>query len=121
MFKEVIKTRIQNLVVTNIIDSDESTIIIDEDIMDKADIMNGEKVTIFNISNGYNLDTFATKAVRHSAVICIAINSKNNQSINIGDNLTLLSYKYIENKLMEQYKMINIDVHAKNKITNYWK
>jgi len=121
MFKEVIKSKIQNLVVTDIIDNDEDIIIIDQDIMDKADIMDGEKVTIFNISNGYKLDMLAAKSIRHSTIVCIGTNSESNTFVNIGNNLTLLTYKYIENKLIEHHKMISIDVFGKNKIIDYGK
>ncbi len=106
MFKEVIKSQIENLIITDIIEDDENIIIIDQNIMDKSDIMEGEKITVRNISNGYNIEMIAENAPRHSNIVCCSSSSK---LLNVGDKLTLLTYKYLDSKLIEYHKITKIN------------
>ncbi len=113
MLKEVIKSQIENLIITDTIEDENNVIIIDQNIMDKSDIMEGEKITVRNISNGYSIDMIAENAPRHSNIVCT---SNLSNLLNIGDRLTLLTYKYIDSKLIEYHKMTNIHIDTDNKI-----
>lgn len=47
------------------------SITIDARLMDKADILPGEKVELLNLNNGLRLETYAIKGRSGSGVICL--------------------------------------------------
>ena len=44
---------------------------IDSDLLDRADILPGEKVAVWNITNGHRIETYAIAEPRHSGSIII--------------------------------------------------
>jgi len=49
----------------------EGSITIDKDLMDAADIVNFEKVAVWNITSGSRFETYAIEGERGSGVICV--------------------------------------------------
>ena len=71
MFIEVIKSKIHRVTVTQACLNYIGSITIDEDLMDAAGIIEGERVYIVNNNNGERLDTYVIKGERGSGVICL--------------------------------------------------
>ena len=49
----------------------EGSVTVDRDLLDAANILNYEKVAIWNITNGNRIETYAIEGERGSGVICI--------------------------------------------------
>lgn len=114
MFREIVKTKIKNLVITDTIQSEENIIVLDADIVDLIDTIEHEIVHIFNITNGYDKDVAVLRAPRGSSVVCLHVNSSDEGFIQIGDSITLLVHGHVETRLVGKYQMNCIDYQNRN-------
>ena len=71
MKRILFKSKIHRCTVTQADLHYEGSVTIDRNLMDAADIMNYEKVAIWNITNGNRIETYAIEGERGSGVICI--------------------------------------------------
>ncbi|MGM9846495.1 MAG: aspartate 1-decarboxylase [Muribaculaceae bacterium] len=90
MFIEVIKSKIHRVTVTQACLNYIGSITIDEDLMDAAGIIEGERVYIVNNNNGERLDTYVIKGERGSGVICL--NGAAARKVQPGDIVIIMSY-----------------------------
>ena len=63
---------------------------IDEDLMDAANIIQGEKIQVVNNNNGERLETYVISGPRNSGEI--TLNGAAAHKVNIGDVLILITY-----------------------------
>ncbi len=68
---EILKSKIHRVVVTEANLHYIGSITIDEDLMDAANLLEYEKVTVANIDNGERFDTYVIKGQRGSGIIGI--------------------------------------------------
>ena len=68
---EVLKSKLHCVTVTESNLNYMGSITIDEDLMDAAGIITGERVYIVNVNNGERFDTYAIKGKRGSGEICL--------------------------------------------------
>ena len=68
---EVLKSKIHRVTVTEACLDYIGSITIDEDLMDAAGIIAGERVYIVNNNNGARLDTYTIPGERGSGVVCL--------------------------------------------------
>ena len=68
---QVLKSKIHRVKVTQADLNYIGSITIDEDLMDAANMIEGEKVQIVNINNGERLETYIIKGLRGSGEICL--------------------------------------------------
>lgn len=94
----------------------EGSITIDEKLMQKADIFEGEKVEVLNINNGQRIETYAIKGKAGSGVICL--NGPCARGACVGDQIIVLTYVLADNK--EALKILPkiIKVDERNRIKN---
>jgi aspartate 1-decarboxylase len=71
MYIEVLKSKIHRVHVTEANLNYIGSITIDEDLMDAAGLIVGEKVQVVNINNGARLETYAIPGERGSGTICL--------------------------------------------------
>lgn len=95
--------------------SKKNIIVIDAEILDLIDVIEGETVHIFNVENGYSKDVVVERAPRLSKIICLYINTDDENFIKANDSITLLGFGYVEDRLIKQYKMKSIDYQDINK------
>jgi aspartate 1-decarboxylase len=72
------------------------SITIDEDIMDKANIRENEKVQVVNLNNGERLETYVIKGARGSKIF--SLNGAAARKAEIGDKVFIISYAQIDTK-----------------------
>ncbi len=94
----------------------EGSISIDRDLMDKADILVGEKVLVIDIDNGNRFDTYVIQAERDSKEI--GINGGAARLVEKGDRCIILSFGNYNEEEMEHYKMKIILLNKNNEIVN---
>ncbi len=87
---EVVKSKIHRVKVTQADLNYMGSITIDEDLMDAANIIAGEKVQIVNINNGERLETYVIKGVRGSGDVCL--NGPAARRVAVNDIVIIISY-----------------------------
>lgn len=87
---EVLKSKIHRVTVTEACLDYIGSITIDEDLMDAANIIAGERVYIVNNNNGARLDTYTIPGKRGSGTICL--NGAAARLVQPGDVVIIMSY-----------------------------
>lgn len=93
-FIQVLKSKIHRVNVTDANLDYEGSITIDQDLMDAADLREGEKVHIVNNNNGERLETYVIIGERGSGTICL--NGAAARKAQLGDIIIIISYAMIE-------------------------
>lgn len=94
MYIEILKSKIHRATVTQAELNYVGSITIDENLMDAADLVPGEKVQIVNNNNGERLETYVIKGERNTGVICL--NGAAARRVQVGDTIIIISYCLIE-------------------------
>ena len=102
MMRSIIKSKINRLTVTRTDLNFKDSITIDENLMDKADIMEGDKVSIINLSNDERFETVVVKGIRGTGVI--GINGSNVHYAQKDDTIIRLLYGHIPEDNLKSYK-----------------
>lgn len=87
---EVLKSKIHRVTVTESRLDYIGSITVDEDLLDAANILTGERVYIVNNNNGARLDTYTIPGPRGSGVICL--NGAAARLVQPGDIIIIMSY-----------------------------
>jgi len=87
---QVLKSKIHRVTVTGAELNYIGSITIDEDLMDAANIIHGEKVQIVNINNGERLETYVIKGSRGSGEI--TLNGPAARKVAKGDIVIIIAY-----------------------------
>ena len=116
MLRTMLKSKIHRATVTQADLHYVGSITIDADLMDAADILEGEQVTIVDIDNGNRLVTYAITGQRGTGVI--GINGAAAHLIHPGDLVILIAYATIEDSLARTYQPRIVFVDAENKQTD---
>lgn len=94
MLIEVVKSKIHRVSITEANLNYIGSITIDEDLMDAANLIEGEKVQIVNNNNGERIDTYVIKGERGSG--CICLNGAAARKALPGDVVIIMSYAQME-------------------------
>ena len=94
MMIEVLKSKIHNVTVTGADLNYVGSITIDEDLMDTANLLEHEKVTVLDRNNGERLDTYVITGQRGSGEICL--NGPAARKVSVGDVIIIMSYAVMD-------------------------
>ena len=78
------------------------SITIDEDLMDAANLIAGEKVSIVNNNNGERFETYIIKGERGSG--CICLNGAAARKVQVGDIVIIMSYALMDFEEAKTFK-----------------
>ncbi len=115
MLRSMLKSKIHRAVVTEANLNYVGSITIDRDLMDAADIVENEKVTVVNINNGARFETYVIEGQRGSKVICL--NGAAARLVEKDDIVIILTYMLTENEKCKDYKPTLVFVNEQNEIT----
>ncbi|MFT6333742.1 MAG: aspartate 1-decarboxylase [Saprospiraceae bacterium] len=90
------------------------SITIDEDLMDAADLIEGEKVQIVNNNNGERIETYVIKGERGSGVICL--NGAAARRAEVGDVVIIICYALMTPKEAKDFKPTTVFPNEYNKL-----
>lgn len=90
------------------------SITIDEDLMDAANLVEGERVQIVNNNNGERLETYVIKGERGSGVICL--NGAAARKVAVGDIVIIISYMLMSIEEAKVFQPIAVFPDEKNQI-----
>lgn len=113
MLIEVLKSKLHCVTVTEANLNYVGSITIDEDLMDAANMIAGERVQIVNNNNGERFDTYIIKGERGSG--CICLNGAAARKVQVGDVVIIMSYAQMD---FEEAKTFKPTVVFPDKITN---
>ena len=102
MMIEVLKSKIHCATVTEANLNYMGSITIDEDLMDAANLIAGEKVQIVDNNNGERFETYIIKGERGSG--CICLNGAAARKVQVGDVCIIISYAMMD---FEEAKTFN--------------
>ena len=78
------------------------SITIDEDLMDAANLIAGEKVAIVDNNNGERFETYIIKGERGSG--CICLNGAAARKVQVGDIVIIMSYALMDFEEAKNFK-----------------
>ena len=94
MYIEVLKSNLHRVKVTQANLNYIGSITIDEDLMDAANLIAGEKVQIMDNDNGERFETYVIKGERGSG--CICLNGAAARRVVVGDTIIIVSYALMD-------------------------
>ncbi len=113
MMIEVLKSKIHCVTVTEANLNYMGSITIDEDLMDAANMIAGEKVQIVDNNNGERFETYIIKGERGSG--CICLNGAAARKVQVGDVVIIMSYALMD---FEEAKSFKPSVVFPDAVTN---
>jgi len=99
---EVFKSKIHRVRVTEADLNYIGSVTIDEDLLDAANMIEGEKVQIVNINNGERLETYTIKGKRGSGEVCL--NGPAARRVAVGDMVIIISYATMDFEEAKSFK-----------------
>jgi len=92
------------------------SIAIDTELMEAADLLEGERVVIADITNGARLETYVIPAPRGSGII--GINGAAAHLVNAGDLVIIMNYGMFEDAEARSLKPRVVHVDDRNRIVS---
>lgn len=111
---EVLKSKIHRAKITEAELHYVGSIAIDEDLMDAANLIEGEKVQIVNVNNGERLETYVIKGARGSGTICL--NGPAARKAQVGDVVIIIAYASMKFEKAKKFKPTIIFPTPDNKL-----
>lgn len=116
MLVQVVKSKIHRIKVTGADLNYIGSITIDEDLMEAANIIQGEKIQVVNNDNGERLETYVIPGTRGSGEI--TLNGAAARKVAVGDTLILITYAFMD---IEEAKTFKPALVFPNEATNLLK
>lgn len=111
---EVLKSKIHRATVTEANLHYIGSIAIDEDLMDASNLIENERVHVYNITNGERLDTYVIKGARGSGVI--SLNGAAARKVHVDDLIIIVSYASMDFEKAKSHKPAIIFPDQDNKL-----
>lgn len=111
---EVLKSKIHRARITQAELHYVGSITIDEDLMDAANLIEGEKVAIVNVNNGERLETYVIKGDRGSGMVCM--NGPAARKAQVGDIIIIISYASMKFEKAKTFKPSIVFPTPENKL-----
>jgi aspartate 1-decarboxylase len=112
---EILKSKIHRATITDADLHYIGSLTIDEDLMDAANLIENEKVHIYNISNGERLETYVIKGLRGSGII--GLNGAAARKGAMGDLIIIASYASMDVEQAKAFQPAIIFPDKNNKLT----
>jgi len=111
---EILKSKIHRATITQCDLNYIGSIGIDEDLLDASNLIESERVHIYNITNGERLDTYIIKAERGSGII--SLNGAAARKAETGDIIIIVSYASMDFEEAKNFKPTIIFPDNQNKL-----
>ncbi len=111
---DVLKSKIHRATITESDINYIGSIAIDEDLMEAANLIENERVHIYNITNGERLETYVIKGGRGTGKI--SLNGAAARKAALGDKVIIVSYASMDFEEAKHFKPVIIFPDDKNKL-----
>ncbi|MDM8152759.1 aspartate 1-decarboxylase [Bacteroides gallinaceum] len=102
MMIQVLKSKIHCVTVTEANLNYMGSITVDEDLLDAANMIAGEKVQIVDNNNGERFETYIIKGERGSG--CVCLNGAAARKVQVGDVVIIMSYALMDFEEAKRFK-----------------
>ena len=99
---EILKSKVHRATITEANLEYVGSLTLDEDLMDAANMIENEKITVVNANNGERLETYLIKGKRGSGVVCL--NGPAARKGNEGDVIIIISYAQMDFEEAKNFK-----------------
>ena len=106
MLLQMFKSKIHRVKVTEANLNYVGSITIDEDLMEAANLLEGEKVQIVNNNNGERIGTYVIRGERGSGTICL--NGAAARRAEVGDVVIIISYCWLDQAEAKTFKPVAV-------------
>ena len=114
MLVTMMKGKIHRAVVTQADLHYEGSISIDQDLLDRANILPNEQVDILNINNGERFTTYAISAPRGSKTF--GLNGAAARRVQLGDKIIIITYAQMDADEAREYEPDVVLLDANNEV-----
>jgi aspartate 1-decarboxylase len=114
MVRTLLKSKLHRVTVTQTELHYEGSCAVDEALLEAADLVEYERVDIYNVNTGQRFSTYVVKAPRGSGTICVMGAAARLASV--GDRLIVAAYATFEEKDVAGFKPRVVRVDEKNHI-----
>jgi aspartate 1-decarboxylase len=101
---EVLRAKLHRVRITEANLNYIGSITIDEDLIDAAGLVEGEKVQVLNVNNGERLETYVIKGERGSGNICL--NGPAAHKASVGDIVIVAAYAHMSIEEARRFRPI---------------
>ncbi len=115
MLRTMLKSKIHRVRITEACLDYEGSLTIDSDLLKEADLLEYEKVDVYNINNGERFSTYVINGEPGSGVICLNGAAARKGAAN--DLIIICSFVMMEDSACKGHKGKNIFVDENNKIS----
>lgn len=91
------------------------SITIDEELLEKSDILPGEKVQVVDVNNGARFETYTIVGERGSGIICV--NGAAARLVQKGDKVIIIAYAMMDRNEASTFKPRVLILDDDNKVT----
>ncbi len=99
---EILKSKVHRAVITEANLNYVGSLTLDEDLMDAANLIENEKITVVNANNGERIETYLIKGKRGSGVVCL--NGPAARKGVEGDIVIIISYAQMDFEAAKSFK-----------------
>ena len=99
---EILKSKVHRAVITEANLNYVGSLTLDEDLMNAANLIENEKITVVNAYNGERLETYLIKGKRGSGVVCL--NGPAARKGTAGDVVIIISYAQMDFEKAKTFK-----------------
>ena len=99
---EILKSKVHRAVITEANLNYVGSLTLDEDLMDAANLIENEKITVVNANNGERIETYLIKGQRGSGVVCL--NGPAARKGAEGDIVIIISYAQMDFEAAKTFK-----------------
>lgn len=114
MLLQMFKSKIHRVKVTEANLNYVGSITIDENLMDAANLLEGEKVQIVNNNNGERIETYVIRGERGSGTICL--NGAAARRAEIDDLVIIIAYAWMDEEEAKTYKPLAVFPDDNNQV-----
>ena len=109
MLRKMLKAKIHGLTVTETELYYEGSITLDRNLLEAADLLEGEMVLVVNLANGARLETYIIEAPPGSGTVCL--NGPAARLAEVGDQIHVLSYCYCDEATAQEIepRVVHVD------------
>ena len=115
MRRIMMKSKLHRMTVTEADLHYEGSVTIDEDLMDRADILENEQVAIWNVDAGTRFETYAIPGPRGSGTLCV--NGAAARLVSPGDKVIIATFAEVDEQEARTWKPKVVLIGEDNKIT----
>jgi len=111
---EILKSKVHNVKVTQTELHYVGSLTLDEDLMNAANLIEGEKILVVNNNNGERLETYIITGQRGSGMVCL--NGAAARKAQVGDIIIIISFAHMDFEEAKKFKPALAFVDSNNNL-----